>query len=55
MAIAKVSGLLTHSLTYPDITSYEHVPGLVPATLLPAQLDGFEEGLHLACLLLQEV
>lgn len=41
--------------THPDITSYQHVPGLVVAAVLPVELHGFEEGLHLARLLLQEV
>lgn len=41
--------------TYPDITSYQHVPGLVCASVLSVELDGFEEGLHFTRLLLQEV
>lgn len=41
--------------TYPDITSYQHVPGLVSVFVLSVELDGFEEGLHFTRLLLQEV
>lgn len=42
-------------MAYPDVASYQHVPGLVFAFVLSVELDGFEEGLHLARLLLQEV
>lgn len=41
--------------TYPDITSYQHVPGLVFAFVLSVELDGFKERLHFTRLLLQEV
>lgn len=42
-------------VTYSDITSYQHVPGLVLVLVLSVELDGFEEGLDLTGLLLQEV
>ena len=41
--------------TYPHITAYHHIPRLVLPLILPVELDGFEEGLNLTCLLLQEV
>ena len=40
---------------YPDVASYQHVPGLVAASVLSVELDGFEEGLNFTRLLLQEV
>lgn len=41
--------------TYPDVTSYQHVPGLVFAFVLSVELDGFQKRLHFTRLFLQEV
>lgn len=50
-----VNQINTKDGTYPDVTSYQQVPGLVFAFVLPVELDGFEEALNLTRLLLQEV
>lgn len=39
-------------VTYPDVTANQHFPGVIAALLLSIEVDCFEEGLHLNCLLL---